>query len=58
VLVDDQVLVRKGLLALMEGFDNLEIVGEAGDGEEAVALAGKLKADVVIMDLNLRKLNG
>ncbi|MEO8325265.1 MAG: response regulator, partial [Nitrospirota bacterium] len=58
LLVDDHVMVRKGLLALLESYDNLEIIGEAGDGEEAVALAGELRPDVVIMDLNLRNLNG
>ncbi|MEO6202043.1 MAG: PAS domain S-box protein [Nitrospirales bacterium] len=58
LLVDDHVMVRKGLLALLESYDNLEIIGEAGDGEEAVVLAGELRPDVVIMDLNLRNLNG
>lgn len=58
MLVDDHLMVRKGLLTLLESYDNLEIVGEASDGEEAVALAGDLMPDVVIMDLNLQKLNG
>ncbi|WP_327355232.1 response regulator transcription factor [Streptomyces sp. NBC_01304] len=53
LLCDDHVVVRAGLLALLGSAEDIEVVGEAGTGEEAVALATKLKPDVVLMDLQL-----
>ncbi|WP_406861726.1 response regulator transcription factor [Streptomyces sp. HUAS MG47] len=53
LLCDDHVVVRAGLLALLGSADGIEVVGEAGSGEEAVAMAAKLKPDVVLMDLQL-----
>ncbi|MFF8380804.1 response regulator [Streptomyces sp. NPDC015661] len=53
LLCDDHVVVRAGLLALLGSTPDIEVVGEAGSGEEAVALAAKLKPDVVLMDLQL-----
>ncbi|GAA1534647.1 response regulator transcription factor [Streptomyces albidochromogenes] len=53
LLCDDHVVVRAGLLALLGGEPDIEVVGEAGSGEEAVALAAKLSPDVVLMDLQL-----
>ncbi|MFH8990650.1 LuxR C-terminal-related transcriptional regulator [Streptomyces sp. NPDC017940] len=53
VVCDDHVVVRAGLLALLASAPGIEVVGEAGSGEEAVALAGKLGPDVVLMDLQL-----
>ncbi|RFU86955.1 DNA-binding response regulator [Streptomyces triticagri] len=53
LLCDDHVVVRAGLLALLGSAPGIEIVGEAGTGEEAVALAAKLSPDVVLMDLQL-----
>ncbi|CAM5340081.1 response regulator [Streptomyces narbonensis] len=53
LLCDDHVVVRAGLLALLGSTPNIEVVGEAGSGEEAVAMAAKLKPDVVLMDLQL-----
>jgi CheY-like chemotaxis protein len=58
LLVDDHVMVRKGLHILLASYDRVEIVGEAGDGEEAVAMAERLMPHVVVMDLNMPKLNG
>jgi CheY-like chemotaxis protein len=58
LLVDDHAMFRKGLLKLLERYQDLEIVGEANDGEEAVVLAARLMPDVVIMDNNMPKLNG
>ncbi|MFF1647250.1 response regulator [Streptomyces sp. NPDC058240] len=53
LLCDDHVVVRAGLLALLGSETDIEVVGEAGSGEEAVALAAKLTPDVVLMDLQL-----
>ncbi|MEU6411401.1 response regulator transcription factor [Microbispora sp. NPDC046933] len=51
LLVDDHPLLRHGLRALLEQVGGAEVVGEAGDGDEAVALALSLRPDVVVMDL-------
>ncbi|MEO6081886.1 MAG: response regulator transcription factor [Umezawaea sp.] len=53
LLVDDHVVVRAGLSALIEGEPDLEVVGEAGDGQTALRLAVALHPDVVLMDLRL-----
>ncbi|MEV0256163.1 response regulator transcription factor [Streptomyces sp. NPDC050732] len=53
LVCDDHVVVRAGLLALLGSAPDIEVVGEAGTGEEAVALASKLAPDVVLMDLQL-----
>ncbi|MFJ6697103.1 response regulator [Streptomyces sp. NPDC091272] len=53
LLCDDHVVVRAGLLALLSSEPDIEVVGEAGNGEEAVAMAAKLAPDVVLMDLQL-----
>ncbi|KPI04776.1 two component transcriptional regulator, LuxR family [Actinobacteria bacterium OV450] len=53
LLCDDHAVVRAGLLALLGSAPGIEVLGEAGSGEEAVALAAKLRPDVVLMDLQL-----
>ncbi|WP_443050542.1 response regulator [Streptomyces sp. H27-D2] len=53
LLCDDHAVVRAGLLALLGSAPGIEVVGEAGNGEEAVATAEKLRPDVVLMDLQL-----
>ncbi|MEU1350461.1 response regulator transcription factor [Streptomyces sp. NPDC005795] len=53
LLCDDHAVVRAGLLALLGSEPDIEVVGEAGSGEEAVALAAKLTPHVVLMDLQL-----
>ncbi|MFF9350830.1 response regulator [Streptomyces sp. NPDC014734] len=53
LLCDDHVVVRAGLLALLGSEPDIEVVGEAGSGEEAIALAARLAPDVVLMDLQL-----
>jgi two-component system invasion response regulator UvrY len=58
LLVDDLQLVREGIKRLLQDDRGLEIVGEAKDGEEAVALAKKLKPDVVIMDVHMPGIGG
>lgn len=50
-LVDDHAMLRKGLQTWLDSYDNLEIIGEAGDGEEAVSMAERLLPDVVVMDI-------
>lgn len=53
LLCDDHAVVRAGLLALLGSEPDIEVVGEAGSGEEAVAMAAKLRPDVALMDLQL-----
>ncbi|MEV0569116.1 response regulator transcription factor [Dactylosporangium sp. NPDC050588] len=58
LLVDDQTLVRAGFRALLEGVPDIEIVGEAGNGGTAVALARQLRPDVVLMDIRMPDVDG
>ena len=58
LLAEDHVVVRQGTRQLLERERDFEIVGEAGDGEEAVRLASQLKPDVVVMDVAMPKLSG
>jgi DNA-binding NarL/FixJ family response regulator len=53
LVCDDHAVVRAGLLALLDSAPDIEVVGEAGTGEEALALAAKRAPDVVLMDLQL-----
>jgi DNA-binding NarL/FixJ family response regulator len=58
LLADDQALVRGGFRALLDAEDDIAVVGEAGDGREAVALARQKKPDVVLMDIRMPELDG
>ncbi len=58
LIADDHPIVRDGLIAVAETQPDLEVVGEAGDGEEAVELASRLEPDVVLMDLRMPKMSG
>jgi two-component system, NarL family, response regulator LiaR len=58
MLVDDHAVVRSGLGAFMTVFDDLELVAEAGGGEEAVRLCEEVKPDVVLMDLVMPGMDG
>jgi len=58
VLADDQALVRAGFRLILEAEDDLEVVGEASDGEQAIAVTRRLQPDVVLMDVQMPKLDG
>jgi len=58
LLADDQVLVRAGFRALLDAQEDIEVVGEANDGEEAVRLASQLVPDVVLMDIRMPGTDG
>ena len=58
VLADDQALVRAGFRALIDSEDDLEVVGEAGDGREAVDLTRRARPDIVLMDIRMPNLDG
>ncbi len=58
LLVDDHAVVRNGLKYVLMSFDDMALVGEAADGEEAVRLCEKLKPDVVLMDLMMPVMDG
>jgi DNA-binding NarL/FixJ family response regulator len=58
LLVDDQPLIRAGLRMLCDAEPDLEVVGEAGDGREAITLAERLAPDVVVMDLRMPGVDG
>jgi DNA-binding NarL/FixJ family response regulator len=58
LIVDDQALVRAGFRMILEAEPEIEVVGEAGDGDEAVAEARRLEPDVVLMDVRMPELDG
>jgi DNA-binding NarL/FixJ family response regulator len=58
LLADDQVLVRAGFRALLDSQEDIEVVGEAGDGQDAVRLATELTPDIVLMDIRMPGMDG
>ena len=57
-LADDQALVRAGFRALLDAQDDIEVVGEAADGDEAVRVTRRLAPDVVLMDIRMPGTDG
>jgi NarL family two-component system response regulator LiaR len=58
LVADDHALVRDALVAFLSGIDEIEVVGQARDGEEAVALALQHRPRVVVMDVSMPKMDG
>ncbi|KMK77757.1 response regulator [Alkalihalobacillus pseudalcaliphilus] len=58
LIVDDHTVVRKGLIFFLETMDQFEVVGDAENGDEAIKLVGKLKPDVVLMDVMMPVMDG
>ncbi len=58
VLADDHAIVREGVRLLLDAQPDMEVVGEAADGEQALALARELKPDIVLMDIGMPGMNG
>jgi NarL family two-component system response regulator LiaR len=58
LVVDDHNMVRKGLIILLENFDDFEVVGDAGDGQTGVMLAQRYKPDIVLMDMSMPGMDG
>ncbi|TDD84792.1 response regulator transcription factor [Actinomadura darangshiensis] len=58
MVVDDQTVVREGLVLLLELLPGIEVAGACGDGEQAVAMVGDLRPDVVLMDLRMPRVDG
>lgn len=58
MLADDHTIVRQGLKLILSAHEDLEVVGEAANGREAVELADKLRPDIVLMDVQMPELNG
>ena len=58
LLAEDHALVRAGIRSLLASVPDLEVVGEAGDGREALAIMERIPADVVILDITMPGMNG
>jgi NarL family two-component system response regulator LiaR len=58
MLVDDHTMVRRGLATFLKAYDDLELAGEAGSGEEAIQLCGAILPDVVLMDMVMPDMDG
>jgi DNA-binding NarL/FixJ family response regulator len=58
LIADDQAMVRAGLSLILRPYEDIEIVGEAGDGHEAVEAARRLRPDVVLMDVRMPRMDG
>jgi DNA-binding NarL/FixJ family response regulator len=58
LLVDDHAMVRQGLRSVLDGYADIEVIGEASDGEEAVGMTERLRPSLVLMDVNMPRMSG
>jgi DNA-binding NarL/FixJ family response regulator len=58
LIADDHAMVRQGLCGLLDAYAEIEVIGEAAIGEEAVTLAGRFQPDIVLMDVSMPKMDG
>lgn len=58
VIIDDEPLIRAGIAAIVDSDPGLGVIGEAGDGSEAIELVGRVRPDVVVMDVHMPRLDG
>lgn len=58
LLVDDHAMVRQGMRSILDAYADVEVVGEAADGQEAISLVNQLRPSVVVMDINMPRMNG
>jgi NarL family two-component system response regulator LiaR len=58
LVVDDHTIVRKGIRALLAEIEDVEVVGEASNGQEAIKQVGSLNPDVILMDLVMPEMDG
>ena len=58
LIVDDDVRVRQTFRSILKGYSNIEVVGEASDGDEAVTSVQNLRPTVVVMDIRMKKMDG
>lgn len=58
ILVDDHELVRAGIRALLQTIDSIQVVGECGDGLEAMSLLKQLKPDIIVLDISIKSISG
>lgn len=58
LIADDHALVREGLISLLAHYDDIDVIGEASDGIEAIKHASELKPDIILMDIGMPKLGG
>ena len=58
IIADDHALFRKGMISIIQGFESIEVVGEAGDGSELLIRIGECDPDVVLLDLKMPEMDG
>ena len=58
LIVDDHTLVRKGIRSMLESYGDIQVVGEASNGIEAIILVEKYRPSIVLMDINMPKMDG
>lgn len=58
IIVDDHIILRDGIKALLKEMDNIELVGEASNGQELLPMLSRCNADLILMDINMPKMDG